>query len=752
MLARRRRSAPLWCCCCVAASHLAVTAAEAPREADEPLPCSAEGLDAEWLQLLVALSGRSLAATADLAQARGEAVAESCVASDNRLASFLARVPGAFSASMLRRMRSKLLRRGASAGALAGVAVRGWTLPHGGWFAACLPTSCLGHERAALDLASAIAWKRGIGGLRLLGGMLKRPRRLRPQLAAPEALENLRLMRVFPSAAAAPVHGAAGPEALLDPECLEGAGTEGPFDIVTITDKPERAQALVGSLQPPLRLRFLQPPRAHRPWRFRFFDAERYLLAYVAYLRRRGFGDRLVFYADAFDTAWLGCTRDLVQALEALGRPMYLGAEFDLYPGGTRGYPEHSRSHRELLQKFPRLSPCRPSSEYWNWEPEPPDEREPCLATELRGHSAIFANGGAYGGRAWALERALRHVLARQQHLPELAESGAKLRHSGRTHQYFWNQYSLDRPADVRLDYGGAFVVNLAQRSLVPRHFGLDYDSGQMRALHFQRPVCLAHANGGGWADNTLQLLRTAVALRADTTIRTGVSTGHVDALAESGVHAELDEGTRVVVDTSLCFGRLRGVGSYSGVVASLDLLTPYDIATLEGLQFFVARPRGGEGKNLSFLVTEIQHTPIYTAPGIPDPPPAGAHPFFGRTQFDISPFRMRVRPGDCLGWRCTGRCDLTYRPVGAARDRRSADALLRRSWGKPSRADDGDTSAGDEAKARDAIPDGGAWLSRGDIKVGAPVVAERWMRRSYVIGAMAEVFGYIFYEPEDGG
>jgi len=53
---------------------------------------------------------------------------------------------------------------------------------------------------------------------------------------------------------------------------------QGPFDVVAVTDKPERAHALISSLKWPLRLRLLQPPPSGRPWRYRWFDTERYLL------------------------------------------------------------------------------------------------------------------------------------------------------------------------------------------------------------------------------------------------------------------------------------------------------------------------------------------------------------------------------------------------------------------------------------------------------------------------------------------
>ena len=58
----------------------------------------------------------------------------------------------------------------------------------------------------------------------------------------------------------------------------EDAGRQGPYDLVTVTDSPKRAYALTSSVQWPVRLRVLQPPAAQRPWKFKYFDAERYML------------------------------------------------------------------------------------------------------------------------------------------------------------------------------------------------------------------------------------------------------------------------------------------------------------------------------------------------------------------------------------------------------------------------------------------------------------------------------------------
>lgn len=127
---------------------------------------------------------------------------------------------------------------------------------------------------------------------------------------------------------------------------------QGPYDVVAVTDKPERAHALFSSVHWPVRVRLLQPPPRQRPWKYRWFDTERYLLnlafdficrffkipddfcitlvvwqfslyifsllgrarlmrSYVTRLRESGLGHRLVIYADAFDTAFMGCQRDL---------------------------------------------------------------------------------------------------------------------------------------------------------------------------------------------------------------------------------------------------------------------------------------------------------------------------------------------------------------------------------------------------------------------------------------------------------
>lgn len=584
--------------------------------------------------------------------------------------------------------------------------------PASAWFAACLPVGCLGHDRRLQLAAWRVLWRR-LAPLR--------PRSALPPLGADATVLLLRLFGDNPAPGVT--------EVLLAPEELEGAGEDGPFDIVAVTDAPERASALVESVPWPLRVRLLRPP-AHVPWKFRFFDVERHLLAYTAHLRRRGHGERLVLYADAFDTVWLGCRRNMSRALEALARPMFFGAEFDLYPAGLPGFPLHAA-------EYPRatgLPLCRQTRALsLLWERRPVEEHEPCLAISRRPPlrasgldsadeaSAKFLNGGVYGGRAAALEGALRRILGVQAGLRERDAAGEEYRHHGKTHQYLWSQYFLERPEEVALDYGGAFVVNLARRSLSARQFGLDVASGAMRSVVFQRPVCLAHANGGGYADSTFLLLHAARTLRFDTTASAGFRAEALDAVAEAGLFTDLNREDRVVVDTSLCFGRLRAVRAWRGVLSTLDLVTPHNNAHFYGLQFMVLRPRARkEPGPAAFEVIDVQHMPIVTrraAAGRVRRRNDTAH-FLGRNRFDILLFRLKAAQGDCLGWRCLHRCDLTYRELAAGHSQASG------AWHGP---------------GRDLVP-------------GEVLVLEAWKPHAYAIGATAEVTGVSFYEPEDGG
>ncbi|CAK0884572.1 unnamed protein product, partial [Prorocentrum cordatum] len=487
------------------------------------------------------------------------------------------------------------------------------------WFAACVPVSCLGDDAGLQSLA----W-------RLL--LLRHAVSLSGRWHAPRVgAGEWHILRLFH-----PGQTLWEPEALLDNRCLDGAGEDGAFDVVTVTDLPARAHALLGSAPWHRPVRMLRPP--DESWRFRFFDAERHILSYVAHLRRRGMGDRLVLYLDAFDTAWLGCDTNLTQAFEAMGKPIFFAAEFDLYPAGLAGYPKPVADHEEIAkaQKLPR---CRPPSTFpVRWEASPVDQHEPCLAKSddggIRGSQqergftddgalAVYVNGGVYGGRAAALEVAIRRLLS------------------------------------VTLDYGGSVAVNLAQRSVAPRSFALHQRTGQVHSVLFQRPICIAHANGGGFSDNTFQLLRTAAMLKFDTV----ASVGSEQVLASEALRVDLGGSDRIAVDGSLCFGRHGPLMSWRGMLTMLNLAVPTQIATFQGLEFFVLREvkraAGSEGAP-SFRVIGRQWSPIFIR-GPSRRPNSTAQTHEDRNRFDILPFQLRVRQGDCLGWRCQFRCDLTY-------------------------------------------------------------------------------------------
>ncbi|CAJ1427408.1 unnamed protein product [Effrenium voratum] len=600
----------------------------------------------------------------------------------------------------------------------------------GDWFVGCVPLSCLGHDQELRRLLWALFWHR-LG--RELSG---REAQCTPFSRLAEADERdgqamsleLRVVRLFSNVA--PKQRSLKQ---LDPDVLEGLG-QGPYDVVAVTDKPERAHALISSLTWPLRLRLLQPPKEQRPWRYKWFDSERYLLAYVTHLRKAGLGQRLVLYADAFDVAFLHCHRDLNKALERLGRPMFFGVEFDLYPAGLYGYPaaaagshENARLHMNQARKKP-IANCR---EVYPlpliWEPRPQDEHEPCLAmSEVGGLASSgnespqpvageYLNGGFYGGRAADLELALRKLLDLQDRLPEANARGEPFRNHGKTHQYLWNQYLIEHPQQVALDYGGSFVVNLARRSIAARQFGMD-EGGQMRSVLFQKPVCFIHANAGGYADMTFHLLRTAHLMQADSTGWAGYRfPDQLDEVSRKGLQADKLRQDRVVVDRSLCFGRFSLVPLWHGVLTFIYLVTPYNAATFDGLQFFIARPLKVEQPLFEIVALQLGLVQTRRETGRAKPP-NGTHDFEGRNRFDTQVFRMQLQTGDCLGWRCRHRCDLTFAELTAS--------------GVPERL--------------------GVWSGHGrDLELGAKISLDTWQPRSYAVGAQAEIVGFNFYEAE---
>eukprot|EP00439_Symbiodinium_sp_Y106_P075220 s105_g14.t2 len=611
----------------------------------------------------------------------------------------------------------------------------------GDWFAACVPLSCLGHDDDMRKFVWQLYW------LRLANDASGSQASAMEPLAA---RAQLRILRIFGSGTPP-----AFPLRPLDPDGLQDPG-HGPFDLVTITDAPRRAHALRSSVLWPLRLRLLQPPEEERPWQFGFFDAERYLLSYVTHLREIGLGDRLVIYADAFDVAMFDCQRNLSKALDELQRPMVFGIEFDLYPAGMDGYPRPAAGSHARVRQAQMMGLCRKQAQMpYVWEGRPPDEHAPCLAmSETTGvvssgsdpiHPVAgeFLNGGFYGGRAAELEIALRRLLHVQAQLPAFASNGDPFRRAGKSHQYMWNQYLLDHPEQVALDYGGAFVVNLARRSIVPRQFGID-DTGQLKSVLFQRPVCFIHANAAGVADSTFNLLRTAYYLQADTTAWTGYQVPQeLNALQLSGLQADRARQDRIVVDSKLCFGAFRHAPKWRGILSYVYMVTPFNEITFAGLQFFIARPlklqeSRSHGAEMMFDVVSKMAFPMRTRKetGRAKPPNGTQTWFESRNRFDAAVFDITVHSGDCLAWRCEQRCDLTYAEI-------DEDALAS-SW---------DTSF---SESHDRRSDG-VWMGETgptrDIlvgtKAGSRIVLNTWLPRSYAIGASAEIHEFGFYEGE---
>ena len=164
----------------------------------------------------------------------------------------------------------------------------------------------------------------------------------------------------------------------------------------------------------------------------------------------------------------------------------------------------------------------------------------------------------------------------------------------------------------MALDYGGAFVVNLARRSLAPRQFGIDKFTGQMKSVLFQRPVCFIHANAGGVADSTFYLLRTAYYLQADTTAWTGYGVpGELNALQQSGLRADKGRHDRIVVDSNLCFGTFSHVPEWHGILSYIYMATPFNEVTFAGLEFFIARPSHSPASRTGMVFQVVDKMPF---------------------------------------------------------------------------------------------------------------------------------------------
>jgi len=228
-------------------------------------------------------------------------------------------------------------------------------------------------------------------------------------------------------------------------------------------------------------------------------------------------------------------------------------------------------------------------------------------------------------------------------------------------HQYLWSQYVLDRPDEVALDFGGAFVVNLYPLSMSADSFGFPPGSSELHSVLFQKAVCFAHANGGStWP--TLEVLHAVAASH---------STGPL-VVASPGAPMELAHATpgwrsgsiawsEVHLDASLCFGPLEPRFRWRGRLSRLFLRLS-GASDVAGLQLLVVRPRplhdeGPMAPRAVFDVLDIQDPPL---PGAREPHRLGAvRPATGvgsgnlqTATLNFSQWDLSIAEGSCLAWR----------------------------------------------------------------------------------------------------
>eukprot|EP00928_Gymnodinium_smaydae_P062143 TRINITY_DN46072_c0_g1_i1.p1 TRINITY_DN46072_c0_g1~~TRINITY_DN46072_c0_g1_i1.p1 ORF type:complete len:508 (-),score=56.86 TRINITY_DN46072_c0_g1_i1:20-1507(-) len=485
-------------------------------------------------------------------------------------------------------------------------------------------------------------------------------------------------------------------------------------------------------------LKVLPPPTVAGPYQFHFFDVERQLLTYVTALRRAGHGKRLVVYADAFDTAWLACSQSLEHALELTGNRVFLGCEGNLFPAGRPGYPKPLRSYRSVAAAN-RIFECTGQRVLGG---------EPCLAAgrliRTRGNrtsplpvygGCLYGNAGVYGGRAENLEVVLRELLKRQRLLSNVHK------HSGLMHQYLWNQYMLDYPEQVSLDYRGDFVVNLFPLALSPEDFVFDAGASRLRPRSrlFGRDVCIAHANGGtAWS--TLELL---YAVTTQGRHRWATASTPLELIDEVPTVIDSDgrSAGRLLVDSSLCFGRpgrTAQAGAWRGRLEWLRFAAQA-LPVVRSLQVVVLRPHGNVGSrtaslaslflskldgaasvdvsrlssaivSASFDVVSVQRTLI---PRLPHNSLQGR----ARGRIALESFGLEIREGDCVGLR--GRGDFLF---AALEDAASFGGLFRGGL------------AGDRGRPV------GAWVANrtGDLAPGDRVDFSSWLPRAYLLSAQA--------------
>lgn len=135
----------------------------------------------------------------------------------------------------------------------------------------------------------------------------------------------------------------------------------------------------------------------------------------------------------------------------------------------------------------------------------------------------------------------------------------------------------------------------------------------------------------------TFHLLRVAHLLKADSTRWAGFqSQQELEEAAQRGLQADKSKADRLSVDLSLCFRGFPLAPVWQGLLSYLFLVTPYNAATFNGMQFFIARPLERTPQLATFEIVALQRGIVQTRRETGRAkPPNGTHEFEGRNRFD---------------------------------------------------------------------------------------------------------------------
>lgn len=392
-------------------------------------------------------------------------------------------------------------------------------------------------------------------------------------------------------------------------------------EVVTVSDNVSRVEQLRRSC--PFPIRHLQ---AQQPWRLsqKYVQLLRYLESFGAGSGGTGENERLIIYVDAYDVLCLGCRRTLIrntstagsvwasgkesdapspllsieEVFRGFGKPLFFSAEFGFFPWGPAylpyipTYPDPDLP--ECVGRSTESVPCRPRLRsglvdrisahtvpaFWR-------QRHAQNSSTYR-----FLNSGCFGGTPAALQHFLVTVLTditywRSTVDPSLSmpdpelwqKEGCAPGRAGRPEslslmsdmvedQHPAQLYYLRNQEAVALDFGANICLSLY--GLSPRHFSLDIGTGEIHSTLFRKPVCFAHANGGG---SHLFLLQDLAASRE----RLHDPSGAWSTLAAVDRTSGRIAGRR--------FEHQKMVGAYVDTAQCFELTGVLDVASFESLR-----------------------------------------------------------------------------------------------------------------------------------------------------------------------